>query len=183
MKPRQLQGPPRKTLKFRIKKLRGKKLKCHRCKIEGVLQNWRSIFSAPCPGWKKIFLIKCLWMKLQLYWRSQFGLRDSSKGISGDAAIFKYRGWIKLQACSKNTKMLGQQVPLRGRVITTMCNTPSLCLSSTQESDQYTNTITITNMIPGSSQRQRLPKKSRSWENKSRKGKERVQQHLEFKKC
>ena len=105
------------------------------------LQNWRSFAKLKehifcfLPRMKKLFLIKCLWMKLQLYWRSQFGLRDSSKGISGDAAIFKYRGWIKLQACSKNTKMLGQQVPLRGRVITTMCNTPSLCLSSIQESE------------------------------------------------
>ena len=153
------------------------------------LQNWRSFAKLKehifcfLPRMKKLFLIKCLWMKLQLYWRSQFGLRDSSKGISGDAAIFKYRGWIKLQACSKNTKMLGQQVPLRGRVITIMCNTPSLCLSSIQESEQYTNTMIIINMIPGSSQRQRLAKKSRSWENKSRKGKERVQQHLEFEKC
>ena len=88
------------------------------------LQNWRSFAKLKehifcfLPRMKKLFLIKCLWMKLQLYWRSQFGLRDSSKGISGDAAIFKYRGWIKLQACSKNTNMLGQQVPLRGRVIT-----------------------------------------------------------------
>ena len=185
MKPRQLQGPPRKTLKLRIKKLRGKKWSVivaklkEFCKIEGAY----FLLPAQDDLFKKIFRIKCLWMKLQLYWRSQFGLRDSSKGISGDAAIFKYRGWIKLQACSKNTKMLGQQVPLRGRVITTMCNTPSLCLSSTQESEQFTNTMIIINMIPGSSQRQRLAKKSRSWENKSRKGKERVQQHLEFENC